>query len=225
LTVADAACIVAALQMSRALLLPSDSTFELLVIVVAAAAWVATFHGFGLYGVRHLAAAEEFRRLISAVSLGVFLILFGPSWLGQPLGRRGYLGLTWLFALLLELVIRRLARWHVRRQKREGRLSLRTRIIGTNNEAERIAQALESPARGFLPLGFVSAPEHVHESKPDMLPIVAVLDDLDRAIRTNDAECVFVASTAVSEMEMYRISSTCRRSGIEMRVSRTYPTS
>ena len=42
LTVADAACIVAALQMSRALLLPSDSTLELSVMVVAPAAWVAT---------------------------------------------------------------------------------------------------------------------------------------------------------------------------------------
>jgi exopolysaccharide biosynthesis polyprenyl glycosylphosphotransferase len=188
----------------------------LLVLAISPLVWVAIFHSFGLYGIRHLSAPEEFRRVISATTLGVLVIMVGSVWWRESLDRRS-LALTWLVTLLLELVVRRVTRWHMGKGKASGELALRTLIVGTNEEAASIADALSEPVRGFLPVGFiVTAPRG---SAPQGLPVMGSLEDLPDAIGRTSAECVFIASTAVSAGDVYQVSRCCRRANIEMRVS------
>ncbi len=222
LMIADAWCIVAALLVVHAngpdgIRLPRDFV---LVMLTAPILWISLFHSFGLYGVRHLSPPEEFRRLISATVLGVVVIVVGSVWWNEALDRSS-LALMCVVALFFELVVRRLARWHIRRQKRLGRLTLRTLIAGTNDEAAMIADALSPPSGGFFPIGFVTSAGS-YATNPG-LPLLGSIDDLDDLIRSCSVECVFVASTATSPDDVYRIFQSCRREDIEMRLSANAP--
>ncbi len=186
------------------------------VMLVAPFVWGAVFHSFGLYAIRHLSAPEEFRRVISATTLGVVVIMVGSVWWEEALDRRS-LALTWLVALLLELVVRRIVRWHVGNLRADGRLALRTLIVGTNEEALAIGDALAEPVRGFVPLGFLSSTGA--SLGGSSVPVVGSIDDLPDKIREMSAECVFVASTSVSAADVFLVSRCCRLANIEMRVS------
>lgn len=222
LVLADACSIVGALFVAHAdgpdgIGLTPDL---ILVMLVAPIVWVGLFHSFGLYGVRHLSPPEELRRLISATTLAVVVIMLGSVWWDEAFDRSS-LALTWIVALSFELVVRRLARWHIRKQKRLGRLALRTLIVGTNDEGVTIASALSLPASGFVTIGFVSSADP-HRSD-DELPLLGSIDDLLETIQRFSVECVFVASTAASPDDVYRISRSCREANIEMRVSANAP--
>jgi exopolysaccharide biosynthesis polyprenyl glycosylphosphotransferase len=223
LVLADACSIVGALLVVHA---GNGNGFQItpdliLVLLVAPLAWVGTFHLFGLYGIRHLSPPEELRRLISATTLAVVVIVLGSIWWEDGFDRAS-LALTWLVALIFELIVRRLARWHVRRQKGLGRLALRTLIVGTNDEGVTIAKALSPPGRGFVPIGFVTSSADAFASNPG-LPLVGSISDLASIAAKLSIECVFVASTATSPDDVYRISRACRDANIEMRVSANAP--
>ena len=187
-----------------------------IVVALAPLVWVGIFHSFGLYGIRHLSAPEEFRRLISAATLGILVIMVGSVWWEGGLHRRS-LALTWAVALLAELIVRRATRWHVGRGKGTGRLALRTLIIGTNEEAASIALALSPSVRGFSPVGFVAVSDE--DPASDATPVFGALEQLPELIRHTGAECVFVASSAVRSQDVYRISRCCRQANVDMRVS------
>jgi exopolysaccharide biosynthesis polyprenyl glycosylphosphotransferase len=187
-----------------------------LVLAVAPLIWVGIFHSFGLYGVRHLSAPEEFRRLFGAATIAIVVIMVGSFWWDGGLHRRS-LALTWAIALLLELVVRRAARWHVGKGKASGRLALRTVIVGTNREAASIGAAFEPSVRGFQAVGYVAMPDG--ETVVEGGRILGSLLELPELIRRTAAECVFVVSSAVSSSDVYWVSRCCRRAGIEMRLS------
>jgi exopolysaccharide biosynthesis polyprenyl glycosylphosphotransferase len=222
LVIADALSIVGTIlvvhaQEADTIELTTDIIF---VLLVAPLAWIGIFHTFGLYGVGHLSAPEELRRLLSATTLGVAAILVGSVWWEEALDRPT-LALTWVVALFLELVVRRLTRLHIRRAKRLGRLSLRTAIVGVNGEATTIARALATPGGGFTPIGFVGPPD-AHPSDPD-IPLLGPVSELVEIIRAHAAECVIVASTGTSAGDVSWIARACRLANIEMRVSANAP--
>jgi exopolysaccharide biosynthesis polyprenyl glycosylphosphotransferase len=222
LALLDAACIVATLYLvelvtTGSIGLTADIGW---VMVVAPFAWVGLFHTFGLYGAQHLSAPEELRRLIGATTLGVAAILVGSVWWEQALDR-WTLFLTWLIALFLELVGRRLVRLYIRRLKRLGRLSLRTAVVGTNEEALDIARVLKASGEGFLPIGLVSAGS-LNGSDPG-LPVLGPMTSLAEIIEQHGVECVFVASTATSSNDVTDVARACRVTGAEMRVSANAP--
>ncbi|HET9248498.1 MAG TPA: sugar transferase, partial [Actinomycetota bacterium] len=182
--------------------------------------WVGVFHAFGLYGSMHLSAAEEFRRIISATSVGVAILLITvPTWL--PDSTRARVAFAWLAAIGLELVARRVWRWCIRILRRRGDLAMRTIVVGTNEEAERIIGAMARPVRGFVPLGFVETA--AGGGRADAHRVLGRVDRLGELVRELGAECVFVAASSVSQPEVLAISRLCRREGVEMRVSANLP--
>jgi exopolysaccharide biosynthesis polyprenyl glycosylphosphotransferase len=190
------------------------------VVIAAPLLWVAVFYGFGLYGTQHLSASEEFRRTIGAVSVGVILVVVGSYWWDEALPR-GWVGLTWLFALLLELTVRRTWRWYLFRLREDGRLALRTLVVGTNDEAARVARALRERGLGFNPVAYVATSGPL--VSPDGMPVAGRIDDLGGLIDDYAAECVFVASTAAGAQDMLHVVQATRQAGIEARVSANLP--
>lgn len=188
-------------------------------VILAPLAWVGVFHAFGLYRIVHLPAADEFRRILGATSVGVGILLLAEEWWSLPLSRSGLL-LTWFVALFLELLARRLWRWMLRRSKRRGTLALRTLVVGTNDEATRITRAIGAPVRGFMPVAYVATDDA--QAAKLHLPIV-VFADLERAVADLSAECLFVASSAASSQQVATVARLCRRSGLELRVSANVP--
>jgi exopolysaccharide biosynthesis polyprenyl glycosylphosphotransferase len=215
LAVTDAACIVAALLISyqvRYSMRPMPMR-ELAIVAIAPFLWVAVFRAFNLYLPQHLSPSDEFRGIIGASSLGIVLLVVASYW-SKAAFPRAWLGLAWLLALLLELGTRRGWDAYRLRLKRDGRLSLRTLIVGTTGEAGRLAQALADPASGFTPIGYVGSP-----GPANGLAVVGDIADLRQLVRKHDADCFFVASTAVSAEDMLGVTQLARQEHTEVRVS------
>jgi FlaA1/EpsC-like NDP-sugar epimerase len=191
------------------------------VLLLDVAAWLAVFHLFGLYGIQHLSASEEFRRIISATSVGIAVVAIAASW-WEPTLTRSWIACAWTLALLFQLAERRVWRKVVYWFRDRGWLAFRTLVVGTNEEAETLVRTMRGDrSLGFLPVGYLTTSERTVES--DGVPVVGGIRNIDRAIREGGIECLFVASTAVTADEMYRVSRACRRANVEMRVSANLP--
>jgi exopolysaccharide biosynthesis polyprenyl glycosylphosphotransferase len=225
LAVTDALCIVVALVSAYFLRysgrpMPAG---EVAVIVLTPVLWVGVFQAFDLYATQHLSAPEEFRRIIGASSVGVVLLALTSYWSHSSLSR-AWVGLTWVVALALELVTRRCWRAWAWRLQLDGRLALRTLVVGTSAEAGRLVEILRAPGSGFLPLGYARPFDLGHGGgSANSLPVLGGIDELDRLVSEQAADCLFVASTEITLDEMSRVTQTARRAGIEVRVLANLP--
>jgi exopolysaccharide biosynthesis polyprenyl glycosylphosphotransferase len=222
LVAADAACLVLALTLSYLIrfgMQPMPGEW-LWLVATAPFVWVAVFHAFRLYAPQHTSSWEEFKNVISASGVGVIAVAVFSFWLESAFSRT-WLGLTWLLVLVVELFVRRLFDRRIARQRADGRLSFRTLIIGANKEADGLTKALQAPHLGFTPLGYIS----VGDARPEAngIRVLGHIDDLEQVMRVNQAECLFVASSAVSSDDMLRVAQASRRLGVELRVSANVP--
>jgi exopolysaccharide biosynthesis polyprenyl glycosylphosphotransferase len=225
LAVSDALCIVVALVSSYHLRYSGRPVpdGEIAVMLLAPLLWVAVLHSFDLYATQHLAAPEEFRRIIGASGVGIVVLALGSYWSNASLSR-AWVGLTWAMVLVLELVTRRCWRAWQWRLQLDGRLALRTVVVGTCSEAGRLVEILRSPGSGFLPLGYARALDASRAPGPaNGLPVLGGIDELDRLVHKEAADCVFVASKEITLEEMARVSQTARQTGIEVRVLANLP--
>ena len=218
LLASDAAAICTALIVSYWLrfgvqLLPLP---ELVLIGLAPLVWVLVFKAFSLYNPMYLSPAEEFRRTIGATGVGVVLLVMVAFW-SKSVFSRGWIGLTFAVVLVLELVVRRFWRLFLHRRKLDGRLALRTLIIGSTGEAIRLAQALAEPGSGFQPLGYVQ-PHGVTEAG-DTLPVLGGIEQLRELIVQQSVDCLFVASTLVEGDVVEVVSQAGRQQGVQVLVS------
>ncbi|HEV8564944.1 MAG TPA: sugar transferase [Actinomycetota bacterium] len=180
---------------------------------------VVIFSGFRLYEAHRFTPAEEFRRIILAVSLGLSGVVTLSFWSQASLSR-AWLGASWAFSLLLVLVSRRLWHWHIWRARREGRLTFPTLIVGTNDEARKLKTIMGRPNFGFRAIGLVATSD---DGSHNGLPVLGTVDDLRDLIRESGAECVFVAASALSAEQMGHVAKAVRLEGVEVRVTATLP--
>jgi len=182
--------------------------------------WLGIFAAYGMYAVRHHASSEEFRRILSAVSVGVMTVVAISFWSKESFSR-GWLALTWIFSVALVLATR--LGWHrfIRRANESGQLTLRTLIIGTNEEAERLAEQMSPTGNGLELIGHIETVS----SQPgtDGVPVVGDVSELAEVVRATHADCVFVASSAVRIEDMRRVTKLARQPGVEVRVSANLP--
>jgi exopolysaccharide biosynthesis polyprenyl glycosylphosphotransferase len=179
---------------------------------------VALFALFGLYESHRFTPVEEFRRVVLAVSIGIMLAVTLGHW-SDPTLSRAWILTTWGSTLTLTLSARRL--WHaqIRRERSVGRLIFRTLVIGTNEEACRLARSMDPVHTGFVPIGFVRT-----EGSAD--GVVEPLGDIHRLreiVTREETDCLFVASSAVSPEEFKIIARITRLEGLEVRVSASLP--
>jgi exopolysaccharide biosynthesis polyprenyl glycosylphosphotransferase len=216
----DALSLIGALVAVHSLVAPATGSSPSLLLpssLAGAVLWVAVFRAFGLYGWNGLdrpAVWGEARGIVSATAVGVLSILIVSAWWGRPLVG----SLTWFvaFALSFELLSRWLVRWWMRREKGRGRLALRTLFVGVDEGAHVLGRRLTAPDGWFVPVGYVT-PNGA--SPMNGSPVVGHIADVEAAIRSNGAECVFVASTGVSSDDVLAISRACRRTGAELRLT------
>ena len=222
LAVTDLTCIIAALLVAHVASygLSRPSPASVMASVLAALLWTPVFYGFGLYSIQHLSASEEFRRIIGACSFGVLLVVLLSYWFKGDLPN-AFVASSLSLALAFELAGRRIWRLAVGRLRNSGRLTLRTLVVGTNGEAHRLAEVLKRRGLGFGPIGYVGSPGN-HPSL-NGLPIVGDVSSLADLIREHEAECLFVASTAVESEDMLKVVQAARQTGAEVRVSANLP--
>ncbi len=222
LALSDALCVVVALVASYVLRYPGHlvPAREAVVIALAPLVWIGVFSTFNLYAPQHVSAPEELRRVIGASGVGIVLLAMGSFWSKSSFSR-AWVGLTWVLVLVLELLARRLWRAYQWRLRMDGRLALRTLVVGTSAEAGRLVEILQAADSGFLPLGQVRA------SGPGVpanrLPIVGRIGELDRLVREHAADCLFVAPTGITEADMSRVTQVARQAEVEVRVLANVP--
>lgn len=192
----------------------------LLLLLVTPFFIVGVFALFRLYGVHHFTPAEEFRRIILAVSVGLTGLVTLSFWSKSSFSR-AWIGLSWALALLTALTSRRLWHGHVRRARTRGRLSFLTLIVGMNKEALDLERLMRVPSIGYRALGFVSTGQD--PSAEGELPVLGSVRRLRELIRETGAECVFVAASAVAAAEMGHVAKVVRLEGVDVRVTATLP--
>jgi exopolysaccharide biosynthesis polyprenyl glycosylphosphotransferase len=181
---------------------------------------VAVFGTFRLYEVHRFTTAEEFRRVVLALSLGMTATV-ALAFLSKAELSRGWILLAWGLALMFTLASRRLWHRHVRRARSEGRFTFRTLIVGTNEEALELANTMNRENVGFAPLGFVqTALGSWNGYRPPAIGHIRNIRDL---IRRESADCVFVTSSATSTEEMKHVAKAVRLERVEVRVTATLP--
>jgi exopolysaccharide biosynthesis polyprenyl glycosylphosphotransferase len=194
-----------------------------LVMALAPPLWVGIFHAFGLYAPEHLSGAEEFRRSVAAAGVGVTAIVTVSFWSHEAFSRI-WVGLTWVLATGLVLTTRASYRRTLARLRREGSLTYRTLIVGLNQEGTALAEQLSSRELGYNPVGaLMTGREPAAALAEADVPVIGHVAGIDDAIRDSGAECVFVASTALSAPDMARVTKAARRAEVELRVSSNLP--
>jgi exopolysaccharide biosynthesis polyprenyl glycosylphosphotransferase len=194
---------------------------EFLALSVAAPLFVVgMFALFHLYDAHHFTPAEEFRRIIVAVSVGVMGYATVSFWAKSSFSR-GWIALSWGFTLVLTLFSRRLWHWYIRRARARGDLRFRTLIVGTNDEAAHLRDLMDGPTLGYTPIGFVATSDDIVSDAPG--PVMGGVADLREVIRESGADCVFVASSALETHEMGHVAKAVRLEGVEVRVTATLP--
>jgi exopolysaccharide biosynthesis polyprenyl glycosylphosphotransferase len=180
---------------------------------------LAVFATFHLYEAFRYTPAEEFRRILLAVSVGVAGLMVVSFWSKADLSR-AWVGLSWIFALTITLIARRV--WHlwIGRERARGLLAFPTIIVGTNDEARRLADAMDRPGFGFASIGMV-ATRSVADT--DGLEVLGDLSELRDIIRRTGAECVFVASSSVTPDELKPVAKAVRLENVEVRITATLP--
>jgi len=192
--------------------------FSLLLIGAPVVVW-AVFGGAHLYEAYRFSPAEEFRRIILAISATIAGVMLLSFWLKADLSR-AWVGASWALALLFGLTARRL--WHARfgHLRERGVLAFRTVIVGSNDEAQRLLGVMQRPAFGFHPIGVVATDERPRDLG---LPLFGSIGELREILTGSGAECVFVAASAVGPEDMKAIAKAVRLAGVEVRITATLP--
>jgi exopolysaccharide biosynthesis polyprenyl glycosylphosphotransferase len=218
-TLAVFAAMVLAYQLRFDRLLPTVDFWLLLLTVPLITPLV--YLTMRLYRVHQYSTAEEFRRIIVAVSLIISATVMVSFWSKASFSRLWML-LSWGLGLVLALTVRRLWHWRVRRIRLEGKLTFRTLIVGANLEAERLAATMQVRELGFEPVGFVAGGMDALPLDDDrVLGPVARIREL---IRENQADCLFVASSAVTPEDVVQIMKARRQESVEVRFTANLPT-
>jgi exopolysaccharide biosynthesis polyprenyl glycosylphosphotransferase len=178
------------------------------------------FAAFHLYDSHRFTPAEEFRRIILAVSLTLTGLVTFSFWSHSSFSRE-WLAVSWALALITALASRRVWHYWIGRARTKGRLSFSTLIVGTNEEAAHLASVMRRPAFGFKAIGMVTTSSL--SAPASQLPIMGSVGDLRELIRETGAECVFVASSAMSPEEMGHVAKAVRLEGVEVRITATMP--
>jgi exopolysaccharide biosynthesis polyprenyl glycosylphosphotransferase len=213
-----AAALLLAYEVRFHVAMPTGDFFRILAITPLVV--LAVFSGFRLYGTHQFTPAEEFRRILLAVTLVVMGLGLLSFWSRSSLSRF-WVALSWLLALLLALTTRRLWHYYCGRARARGRLTFRTLIVGTNDEAAHLARIMGREGLGFLPVGFVTT--DAPTSSNGSLPIMGSIAELRDVIRETVADCVFVATSSISVAEMGHVAKVVRLEGVEVRVTATLP--
>jgi exopolysaccharide biosynthesis polyprenyl glycosylphosphotransferase len=174
-----------------------------------------------LYRVHQYSTAEEVRRTIVSVSLIISAVVMVSFWSNASFSRLWML-LSWGLGLLFALSSRRLWHWRVRRLRLRGELTFRTLIVGANLEAEQLAATMQTKELGFMPVGFVAG--GMDDVRLDDQRVLGPVDRIRELIRETKADCLFVASSAVTAEDVVQIMKARRLEDVEVRFTANLPT-
>lgn len=201
--------------------LSTPSTFVMLIAVILPL-WLVMFALFQLYNIQYLlGGTEEYARVFNA-SAAVLVIVILATFL-FPVVRisRGWITITVIAAFVLVSISRFTMRRIAYRLRRQGYLTSRTLIIGTNDEAHAIALQFEStPTAGAQLVGFVDDSVPVGTKVAVKHAVVSTLEQLPSTAKTLNIAEIIVSTSALSREDLIRVFQMFGQSpDVELRLS------
>ena len=187
---------------------------------LAAFVTLLVFAALGLYSSQRLLPAQEARRTFNATTL-VTLVLTLATPLLDPDSVSTWAAICWGAGSILTFATRR--SWVAYRQRKEasGEIAFRTVIVGTNEEADQLARTLGQDRSGFTPLGYLTT--SAGAGTANGLATLGSIAEASRVAEVHEADCLFVASSAVSLDEVQAVARVARRMNLEVRLSCNLP--
>ncbi len=194
---------------------PVTALDVVVIVLLAPLAWLAVFQFFRTYSRAGVTPGEEIRRILGATATASFAVAAIAVRTGVPT-TMSLISRLFVVAVLVELGGRWAARSISARSRRAGADAVPTLVVGTNEEAQRLAKTL-ADGRSYEPVGFVGAPNGV--TSDTELPVVGRVHETESLLRSNGVACVYIASTALSPQEIEIVARACRRTNSELHIS------
>jgi len=185
--------------------------------------WLFIFASLQLYHPRILfGGIEEYTRVFSGVTTGVVVLVVLDFLLHtENVVSRGWLILTWLFALTFVWLFRFAFRQIIYLLRWRGHLLSPALIVGANDEGCALGEQLQnSRASGLYIVGFVD--DNYPHRKPicDKYFVLGKVADLNAIIQAHQVEEVIIAPTAVGREKLLGIfHSLNARPNVNLRLS------
>ena len=216
LVVIDVLCLAIALFVAHSIRFDGwpDRTYGF-GILIACVLWVLVFHAQGLYAPHHLTGLEEFRRTVSAVAIGIVLVIVVAFWARTTIAR-GWVLLTLGIVLLLELTARRFVRRREQRMHASEELIIRTLIVGSWGGAARPLDGVDLRGSGYVPVGFVDLAGS--DSVSNALESIALVERLRSVFRAHQPDCVLITTHTLGTQTMVAVMRAARQEAILVRI-------
>lgn len=169
--------------------------------------WIFIFFLFGLYDLQYLLGGTiEYARTLNASAVVLALVVVFTYLFPIVRISRGWL----VIAIVTGFFLLVLSRFTMRRigyaLRRRGHLTMRTLIIGTNEEARAIARQIESaPTAGAELIGFVDNGTPYGTHIENKLAVVSGLDALPGTVQALRAEQLILSTSALSRDDAIRV--------------------
>jgi exopolysaccharide biosynthesis polyprenyl glycosylphosphotransferase len=179
------------------------------------ALWLSNLAAFGLYSSGRTPLGEQAKRIVSAAGVGAALsiaLLAGRL----PFAGHNRLGVTLVLLIGAELATRTGWARFADVLRRQGKLRLRTVVIGTNEEPDDLAEVLRAQDSDLVPLGRVLV-KGDPEAR-DGLRCLGDLGSLESVVRHEGPDCLLVATQSLRSPDLDPIRRIARREGLSLRV-------
>ncbi len=182
--------------------------------------WLAILAAFGCYKPHYLNAGAEGLRRFAAGTAGGLLALGFVSFLFNLQLSRVYVAIFSVLVLLLGGAGRILLREYLRRQRDRGRYTQNVLVVGADDEAIQVAEAMQrSTAAGYRVLGFLDDERPVGEGVGPGLEILGRPSEvLDLAFDLR-AGLVVVSPTAVKPGTLREITLALEGSPVDVAIA------
>jgi exopolysaccharide biosynthesis polyprenyl glycosylphosphotransferase len=182
-------------------------------------AWMAGIALTGMYDRQRTEnPAEELRHGVSGITLGAALAIVA-SFSAEVSLSRGWALVAWFSALFTVLVSRRIVRKGVHYLRRHGRLRRRAIIVGSDDSARDLGDAVaRAPWEGIDVVGYI-ATEPVKRTKQDGNVIAGGIEHLRELALVLRAEEVLVAPSVVADGRLPEIVSELEGVPVYLRVA------
>jgi exopolysaccharide biosynthesis polyprenyl glycosylphosphotransferase len=175
--------------------------------------WLALVGAFSNTASSVIAGRLGLARIAGSVGIigcGVAIVMGGTAGFGPRLAV--------FVATLLVLDLLQRGGWalYARGQRRQGRLRLRTVLVGTGGEPHDFVEILRSEASDLMPVGrFVMRAE---EPPRDALPTFRRLSEIAELATDGSIDCLLVASSSFTREELAELRRFCRTAELQLRV-------
>ncbi|MEJ5313075.1 MAG: sugar transferase [Anaerolinea sp.] len=177
--------------------------FYLFLGIVLLPLWLGIFALHGLYSRPNLlGGTKEYSLLFNATTISMFLIITANFLIPDFILARGWLLLTWIFVFLFSFLTRFLFRRAIYFLRRKGMFISNAIIVGTNAEAQLLANQFDPPnSSGLRVVGHIDCPSSSSRAIPNE-SILGDLNDIEKIVHEKNVEEIIITSSAVNAQDI-----------------------